>query len=232
MALFTVPAHALYFGGYELTSSALARARGSSEAWWQPFVAGVVADVFGALLWCPQDVIKQRLQVQENKRGEVARYRNSWHGLQLVLREDGVRGLYRGFGAAILVYAPLIGLHFMFYERLKRLAAARLDRSLHDLPRWVPLCAALTSSSTAAVLTTPLDVVKTRLQVLSAKEGGYTGVQDALRSMARSEGPSAFFRGAGARMLWLGPNAAIGMAFCASPRLAYCCARSHCALCL
>lgn len=113
------------------------------------------------------------MQVQDNVRGEAAKYRNSWHTLTSVARTEGLAGLYRGFFAAVLVYAPLVGMHFMLYEQLKRFAASRLGVSSDKLPHVVYLCAAGLSSSTAALVTTPLDVVKTRLQVQSATEGGY-----------------------------------------------------------
>jgi hypothetical protein len=41
----------------------------------------------------PQDVVKQRLQVQRNN--EAIRYRNSFHGVTTIFREEGIRGLYR-----------------------------------------------------------------------------------------------------------------------------------------
>lgn len=236
VAIFTVPAHALYFSGYEASKRAL-----GSDASWAHFVSGFVADVCGAALWCPQDVVKQKLQVQEHARGakDTPRYRNAVHALVTVAREEGIRGgLYRGFNAAILVYGPMVALHFTLYEALTRRAALMLAKrdnavapplnavpppldavpvvsaSERDaLPRVVFLGAALVSASTAALVTTPLDVVKTRLQVTSAREGGYRGIGHALSSIWRSEGAPAFFRGSSARTLWLGPNAALCMLF-------------------
>lgn len=34
---------------------------------WVHFTAGIVADILGALIWTPQDILKQRFQVQFNK---------------------------------------------------------------------------------------------------------------------------------------------------------------------
>jgi solute carrier family 25 iron transporter 28/37 len=221
VALFTVPAHALYFGGYEASKRALLPLLGDDAP---PavahFASGVVADVFGALLWCPQDVVKQKLQVQEHRRGQGARYLSALHALRLVAREEGVvGGLYRGFAAAVVVYAPMVALHFTLYEELKRRAAAALRTEQRELPRAVYLSAALVSASLSALVTTPLDVVKTRLQVRGKSDGGYSGMREAIVSTWTREGPRAFFRGATARTLWLGPNAALAMLFCALPPL-------------
>src|SRR5690606_20815006 len=97
-----------------------------------------------------------------------------------------------------------------FYARNRPETAA-------DPPRAVYLCAALVSASVSALVTTPLDVVKTRLQVQSVAQDGYRGISDAIRHMSRTEGARAFFRGAYARTLWLGPNAALAMLFCTLP---------------
>lgn len=56
VAMFTVPAHALYFGGYEMAKRVQRRegTREGDEGALAHFSAGLVADLCGALLWCPQ----------------------------------------------------------------------------------------------------------------------------------------------------------------------------------
>jgi len=211
VAFFTLPAHGMYFAGYEYAKRHLRF--GAEESPLSHFGAGIVADLSGALLWCPQDVIKQKMQVQENRRGEQRRYHNSFHAFRSVLSEEGVRGLYRGYVAALMVYAPMVGMHFMLYEAIKAKLAVWLHRLPKELPPALYLGAAMVSASTSAYGTTPLDVVKTRLQVQSAAEGGYRGIWHGVTTIAREEGLRAFFKGSGARMLWLGPNAALGMLF-------------------
>jgi hypothetical protein len=67
-----------------------------------------------------------------------------------------------------------------------------------------------------AALTNPVDVARTRIQVESASTAGaYRGISDALVRIAREEGASAFFKGISARMMWMAPGAAIGIAACA-----------------
>ena len=59
------------------------------------------------------------------------------------------------------------------------------------------------SASTAAFLTTPIDVVKTRLQVSGANPElfSYNGPLDCVRKIVRAEGFSALFAGASGRVL-------------------------------
>jgi len=59
----------------------------------------------------------------------------------------------------------------------------------------------------SAVLVTPMDVVKTRLQVLKRMEGEpvYNGWFDAVRKIYRYEGMTAFFKGAATRAIVVAP---------------------------
>jgi len=59
----------------------------------------------------------------------------------------------------------------------------------------------------AAYLTTPADVVKTRLQVEARKgESNYKGLVDAFRKILAEEGPRALFKGGPARILRSSPQ--------------------------
>jgi|EP01047_Picozoa_sp_COSAG01_P058165 solute carrier family 25 iron transporter 28/37 len=61
----------------------------------------------------------------------------------------------------------------------------------------------------AASFTTPLDVVKTRLQTQGATNQRYSGALDAVETIYRQEGLSAFGRGMGPRVLFHVPSMAI-----------------------
>jgi len=71
----------------------------------------------------------------------------------------------------------------------------------------------MVTAMAAAYVTSPFDVVKTRLQCQPVHEGGYRGIVDAFRTIGREEGFRAYFKGSGARALWLGPNSALCMLF-------------------
>ena len=61
---------------------------------------------------------------------------------------------------------------------------------------------AIAGAFTGAV-TTPLDVIKTRLMV-QGSTAQYKGLVDAFRVILREEGPRAFFKGVGPRVTWIG----------------------------
>lgn len=112
-----------------------------------------------------------------------------------------------------------IGLYFGAYEQIKSqwiaagLPHERLTkdgRTTTILPSYgYPACAA-GAGAVAAAITAPLDVVKTRLQT-QGSSGTYTGGMDCVRKIWTLEGPTALFRGVGARILFLAPNHAISM---------------------
>ena len=88
---------------------------------------------------CPLDVVKTRLQVARAGAG-AAGYDTLRGSLATVVREEGVRGLYRGLGPTLMALLPNWAVYFSVYERLKerlrRDAAARpLDRHEQRLPR-------------------------------------------------------------------------------------------------
>lgn len=126
----TIPAHALYFVGYEYSKSWFEKkiAKGSPVA---HFSAGIVADLCGALIWCPMDVIKQRLQAQQTKN---SKYMNSYQTFWKILSTEGIKGLYKGYWAAIATYGPFVGIYFMCYEKMKQISSRVLGKPSEDLP--------------------------------------------------------------------------------------------------
>lgn len=126
------------------------------------FVCGACSGSFAALTIMPLDVIRTRLVSQDPGRG----YKNAFQAVNVIYRIEGIRGLYRGLGPAMLQIAPLTGGQFMFYNifgnafrQIERLPA---DASLPPTELFISgglagLCTKL--------LVYPLDLVKKRLQI-------------------------------------------------------------------
>jgi hypothetical protein len=68
-----------------------------------------------------------------------------------------------------------------------------------EKPRGTQFLYGLLAYAIATGLTTPLDVVKTRLMTQSGA-GQYKGWLDCLRTVTKDEGPALLFRGAGLRV--------------------------------
>ena len=63
----------------------------------------------------PIDLIKVRLQSQT----KAERYRGPFHCATVILKEEGLRGLYRGGLALALRDVPCFGLYFLPYEVIR-----------------------------------------------------------------------------------------------------------------
>jgi solute carrier family 25 (mitochondrial S-adenosylmethionine transporter), member 26 len=97
---------------------------------------------------------------------------------------------------------------FGLYEMMKR----RLERVRgRELVLWENAGLGSIAGGVAAAITTPLDVVKTRLmtQTNTAQAERYTGVVHALKQIMREEGARALFAGIGPRVAWISVGGAI-----------------------
>ena len=61
------------------------------------FICGSFAGAIQALVICPSEHVKCRLQVQKKAISGAVGYKSSWDAVDKILSGHGVRGLYRGF---------------------------------------------------------------------------------------------------------------------------------------
>lgn len=169
-------------------------------------VAGGSAGASQVIFTNPLEIVKIRLQVQ----GESARLAKQAGesyvrvGAMRIVRQLGIMGLYRGASACLLRDIPFSAIYFPVYAHSK--AFFRTVQGGED--RWYSLLAAgAIGGIPAASLTTPADVIKTRLQV-EARRGQqtYSGIVDCFWKILRTEGPRAFAKGALARVFRSSPQ--------------------------
>ncbi|GJD12501.1 Mitochondrial substrate carrier family protein E [Galdieria sulphuraria] len=206
---FSIPAHALYFASYENAKRALEK-RGVNEEI-SPTMAGVAAEFFGGLLWTPQDVIKQRSQLQ-GAPGVIddGKYANLRRSVQTVWLEEGLRGFYRGYFIAFFSFAPFSALYFSGFEWSRKIMQRILRKSEEESNGFIDLVAGTVGGSLATVLTTPLDVLKTRYQVERSIQFDSSQTVFNIRSrpsitriafqLVKEEGIVGLFRGVGIRL--------------------------------
>lgn len=94
------PGSCAYFTSYEVMKYALSHVPVlNSSPFIANFAAGLGAETISCVIWVPIDVVKERLQVQTAKPGTPGYYRGSFHALRTIARTEGLRGVYRGYGA-------------------------------------------------------------------------------------------------------------------------------------
>eukprot|EP01035_Chromulina_nebulosa_P018562 gene18562-24285_t len=183
--------------------------------------SGIIAEICCCVLFVPVDVIKERLQVQSlSQIKNQILYKGSIDAVNKIWKNEGLRGIYKGYGATVLSYSPFSALYFLLYEETKSFVLPRYSK-LTDLNEDnisfsnALICSAF-AGSVASYVTSPLDMAKLRLQV---QRGGsytsqiaYTGLYDILSRVYISEGFKGLFRGAMARVLYHAPSTAITMA--------------------
>ena len=145
----------------------------------------------------PLEIVKIRLQVA----GEITTGPKvkAW----MVIKELGLRGLYKGSKACFLRDVPFSAIYFPAYAHNKLYFA---DANGHNSAGSLLVSAGI-AGIPAAYLVTPADVIKTRLQVAARKgQTSYSGVIDAARKIYAEEGFAAFWKGGPARIFRSSPQ--------------------------
>lgn len=162
-------------------------------------LAGSTAGLCQVIVTNPLEVSKIRLQTQGEKIGAEA-----LSALQVV-RLLGIRGLYKGSVACLLRDIPFSSIYFPAYANIKKYLFnydPNLPGYKKSLEPWELLCSGALAGMPAAFLTTPSDVIKTKIQ----SGGTYSGVSATFRRILAEEGPRAFFKGGIARVCRSSPQ--------------------------
>jgi Ca2+-binding EF-hand superfamily protein/CRP-like cAMP-binding protein len=182
-------------------------------------VSGGCAGACQLLVTNPLEVAKIRMQMQ----GETARlFREKGFpvpkGLGLnymtfsqVTADLGLSGLYKGAAACLLRDIPFGAIYFPTYAACLEYLVNRQDTPGHASAANI-LVAGTVAAIPASFLTTPMDFVKTRLQVVPRPgETVYTSIDDCIRSVYKTEGLTAFFRGSLFRVCRIAPQFGISL---------------------
>ncbi|KAI3325043.1 mitochondrial carrier domain-containing protein [Xylariaceae sp. AK1471] len=166
-------------------------------------LAGGTAGACQVVFTNPLEIVKIRLQVQGEmvKATEGAEKRSAmW-----IVRNLGLKGLYKGASACLLRDVPFSAIYFPTYSHLKKDLFGESQTKKLGVVQL--LTAGAIAGMPAAYLTTPCDVIKTRLQVEARKgDTNYTGLRHAAKTIMKEEGFKAFFKGGPARILRSSPQ--------------------------
>ncbi|KAL0723970.1 hypothetical protein Bca4012_038569 [Brassica carinata] len=198
---------AVYFGTCEFGKSLLGKFPEFPSVLIPP-TAGAMGNIISSAIMVPKELITQRMQVG-------ASGRRSYQVLLEILEKDGILGLYAGYSATLLRNLPAGVLSYSSFEYLK---AAVLEKTQqNNLEPLQSVCCGALAGAISASITTPLDVVKTRLMTqvhveVANKLGAamYSGVAGTVRQILKEEGLVGFTRGMGPRVVHSACFSAIG----------------------
>ncbi|THH13637.1 hypothetical protein EW146_g6614 [Bondarzewia mesenterica] len=170
-------------------------------------ISASMGEIAACLIRVPTEVIKTRSQTSSY--GALAD--SSLAAAKLLWKTEGLRGFYRGFGITVMREIPFTSLQFPMYELFK----TRLSHFLYGRPASLhayeaALCGSV-AGGIAAALTTPLDVVKTRvmLDLRDPSHASYPSPAVRLRQIYATEGLRALFSGGVPRTMWISAGGAV-----------------------
>ncbi|KAK0415860.1 hypothetical protein QR680_012159 [Steinernema hermaphroditum] len=185
VAIGSAPGAALFFSSYSGikkfigVDSPLTNAAGAS-----------VAETVACLVRVPTELIKQRAQAN------AGRTMTAIAGL--IYKNDGLFGFYRGYISTVAREIPFSLIEFPLWEYLKVKVAEYQGRECSPLESAA--CGSV-AGCTAAGLTTPLDVAKTRTMLNESSQRLSTLAT--LRQVHSQGGVNALYAGVWPRMSWM-----------------------------
>lgn len=174
ISLGCVPAHALFFSSYEISKKYFTQ-ENKINILGNAMVGGV-AVIFHDLIMSPCELIKQRMQLLKS-RGTV-------NVLKDVRQQFGFRGLWRSFPVNFVQNLPHAMVTVSANETFKTVYSRFLFE--HTMASYF-LCGSL-AGSMAALITSPLDNIKTQLNCESVEHSSLKKLKDlAPKSMLSSQ---------------------------------------------
>ncbi|XP_010262078.1 PREDICTED: probable ADP,ATP carrier protein At5g56450 [Nelumbo nucifera] len=157
------------------------------------FLAGAAAGCTTLIIIYPLDIAHTRLAADVGTT-ESRQFRGICHFLSTICRKDGMRGIYRGLPASLHGMIVHRGLYFGGFDTLKEMMSEESRPEVALWKRWLMAQAVTTS---AGLLSYPLDTVRRRMMMQSGLEQPmYHSTFDCWRKIYRIEGVASFYRGA------------------------------------
>ncbi|RKP24929.1 mitochondrial tricarboxylate transporter [Syncephalis pseudoplumigaleata] len=159
--------------------------------------AGMGAGVCEAVLVVtPTETIKTKLIHDQNQ--PQPKYRGLIHGVTTIIRTEGPMGIYRGLFPVVARQGANQAVRFSVYSSMKQWIQAR--QPANQPVHWATTFGIGMVAGTITVYATmPLDVVKTKMQGIGAKERYRNSLRCAYLVM-KEEGLPAFWKGATPRL--------------------------------
>ncbi|KAG6116601.1 hypothetical protein E4U13_001752 [Claviceps humidiphila] len=225
VVLATLPASGLFFSTYEQAKTVIGNALPMHESLVHSS-ASAVAEMASCLVLAPAEVIKQNAQMlRENgsspsssspssssAKGKLSGLTQNSTSLQafrqLAGKDSSRRRLFTGYTALVARNLPFTALQFPIFEQLRSWAWRRrtLDRP-RDQERGIAETGVIAGASAgsagavAAFITTPSDVVKTRMMITAGKTDS-AGAWSVVKTVYRERGAKGLFRGGLFRSGW------------------------------
>ena len=172
--------------------------------------AGAVAGGIQCLICCPMELIKLRMQVQKDpmdliplRHHEYKLYNDPYDAIRKIVKRDGWPGLNKGMTLTLMREVPAFSVYFSCNDVIIRAVARHKDVSIHDISGYVLAVGGGISGTCAWLVSYPVDVVKSRIQVDGMNgEMRYKGMVDCfVKSYRENRDWRVFFKGLNSTLL-------------------------------
>ncbi|XP_021813818.1 mitochondrial substrate carrier family protein B-like isoform X2 [Prunus avium] len=176
-------------------------------------LAGGVAGALSKTCTAPLARLTILFQVQ-GMHSDVATLRKAsiWREASRIAGEEGFRAFWKGNLVTIAHRLPYSSVNFYAYEHYKKFLQTMPGLENHRENLSTDLCVHFVGGGlagiTAASVTYPLDLVRTRLAA-QTNVMYYKGIWQTLQTISRDEGLFGLYKGLGATLLGVGPSIAI-----------------------
>lgn len=166
-------------------------------------VSGAGAGILCTLICAPLDVAKVRMQVQGGL--GMNKYHGVFSSVSYIYTEEGLRGLFRGVGPAMITIPLFWGCYWPIYDSMKTFLAENHSKESISMQH---LISAVCAGAVGDIITNPFWVTRTRFQTLALHKE-LAGIDpnistfQMMRRIYEEEGIHAFYRGLGASFLGL-----------------------------
>lgn len=215
------PSTMVFFGTYELTKRKMIIDWKLNDTF-SHLLAGLIGDFVSSVIYVPSEVLKTRLQLQGRYNNPHFQSGYNYKGMldatRTIIRTEGWGAMFYGYKATLIRDLPFSALQLAFYEKLHGWAQRFVGKGV-DMGVGLELVTGGMAGGIAGVITTPLDVVKTRIQTqqpqTSTNSNGMASSNPTkgpinianstwagLRAIYKVEGLARVFSGVGPRLIW------------------------------
>jgi len=152
----------------------------------------------------PMEGLKTRLIDDMRSPAENRKYRGLFHGISVIVRTEGIVGIYHGLTATIIKQGSNQAVRFLVFQKVKD----KVQHFTGQAPGVVAtaLCGGV-AGAVSVFANNPVDVVKTKMQGLERPL--FKNSFDCARKIFIQQGPLFFYRGVTPRLVRVCGDAAI-----------------------
>ena len=167
--------------------------------WAQTYVLSATASCVAESTTYPFDITKTRLQAAGEAGGAISGAKRGLVGTMTgIVREEGMRALYKGLFPACLRHCVYSGIRVSAYESLRE-NVFKKDAEGH-FALWKGMLAGMSAGAIGQFVATPTDLVKVQMQldgkrILAGHAPRYTGTFNAFATIFRQGGMRALYTG-------------------------------------